>query len=87
MKKLLFGVVALVALVFQSCAPHISKMEAYKNIYEEKPVAIMIMPPINRSVLVDAKMSFYNTLAMPLADNGYYSLPPSLSPPRFQLSG
>jgi len=69
----------LITIVLSSCAPSINKLTAYSDIYEETPLSIMIMPPINKSTKVDAKMSFYNTLAMPIAENGYYAFPPSLS--------
>lgn len=78
MKKIIF-VAAITAIILQSCAPSISKLSAYPKMYEKKPVAIMVMPPINKSTKVDAKMSFYNTLAIPLANSGYYTLPPALS--------
>lgn len=77
MRKIIF-IIAVTAIILQSCAPSISRLSAYPKMYEEKPITIMIMPPVNKSTKVDAKMSFYNTLAMPLADNGYYALPPSL---------
>jgi hypothetical protein len=78
MKKIhLFYII--IPLLLSACSPQISKLTAYGALYEEKPVSIMIMPPINKSTKVDAKMCFYNTLAMPLADNGYYAFPPSIS--------
>jgi hypothetical protein len=69
----------LIPLLLSACSPKISRLSAYGNMYEESPVSIMIMPPINKSTKVNAKMSFYNTLAMPLADNGYYVFPPAIS--------
>lgn len=69
----------IIPLLLSACAPQISRLTTYGNLYEEDPVSIMIMPPINKSTKVDAKMCFYNTLAMPLADNGYYAFPPSIS--------
>ena len=69
----------LITIIISSCAPTVNKLTAYSDLYEERPLSIMIMPPINKSTKVDAKMSFYNTLAMPIADNGYYVFPPSLS--------
>ncbi len=78
MKNFILGFI-LISIVFSSCSPSINKFTAYKDIYEEKPLSIMIMPPINKSTKVGAKMGFYNTLSMPLADNGYYALPPSIS--------
>lgn len=75
-KYLLF---IIVPLLLSACSPQISRLTAYEKLYEEKPVSIMIMPPINKSTKVDAKMSFYNTLAIPLADNGYYAYPQYIS--------
>ncbi len=79
MKNISFILIFIAILLFQSCSPKVTKLEAYKQMYEEKPATIMIMPPINKSTKVEAKMSFYNTLAVPLANNGYYVLPPSLA--------
>jgi Uncharacterized protein conserved in bacteria len=61
-----------------STAP-LTKSVAYKGIYSEKPVTILIMPPINRSTNVDAKEYFHSTLNVPLANAGYYVIPPFLS--------
>ncbi|WP_430812869.1 MULTISPECIES: GNA1162 family protein [unclassified Carboxylicivirga] len=69
----------LIPLIMAACSPKATRVATYAQLYEEKPVSIMIMPPINKSTEVDAKMCFYNTLAMPLADYGYYALPPSIS--------
>ena len=37
------------------------------------------MPPINRSTNVEAKEYFHSTLIVPLANQGYYVIPPFLS--------
>jgi len=58
---------------------NIKKSVAYKGIYEEKPISILLMPPINKSTNVDAKEYFHSTLLMPLANKGYYVIPPFLS--------
>ena len=79
MKNFILLSIIIFTTVLSSCGPSINKLTAYSNLYEEKPLSIMIMPPINKSTKVDAKMGFYNTLATPLADNGYYVFPPSLS--------
>ena len=52
------------------------KQDVYKNIYEEKPLSVLVMPPINRSTKVEAKEFFYRSLAAPIAQRGYYILPP-----------
>lgn len=80
MKKIifLFGV-AIVALFSCKTTEPISKSKAYKGLYEEKPLAILIMPPINNSTNVEAKEYFHSTLFTSLADAGYYVIPPFLS--------
>ncbi|PTN08693.1 GNA1162 family protein [Mangrovibacterium marinum] len=79
MKKILY--LALLAVVFASCGNSklLPKSEAYSNIYEEKPIAILVLPPINRSTKVEAKELFYSSLAVPFTLNGYYVMPPLLS--------
>ena len=63
-----------------SCSPKLlPKAEAYKSFYNEKPVAILIMPPINRTANVDAKEYFHTTLSMPINNAGYYVIPQFLS--------
>ena len=71
----------IAATVITSCsttAP-VAKSVAYKGMYEEKPLVALIMPPINRSTNIDAKEYFHSTLYTPLADAGYYVIPPFLS--------
>jgi len=75
-------VIAVLALLFASaCAPisTIKKSDAYSGMYAEKPVSILLMPPINRSTNVDAKEYFHSTLSIPLANAGYYVIPTFLS--------
>ena len=57
----------------------LNKAQAYKGIYTEKPLSVLIMPPINRSTNVDAKEYFYTTLNVPVINAGYYVIPPFLS--------
>ena len=47
--------------------------------YAEKPIAILVMPPINRSTKVEAKELFYSSLIVPLSQKGYYVMPPLLA--------
>ncbi len=78
-KQLLY--ILVIGFILSSCTtgPKITKGTAYKSIYEEKPVSVLIMPPINRSTNVDAKEYFHSTLFIPLANAGYYVIPPFLS--------
>ena len=87
-KALLTGTLLCASLLLSSCLSMLTeeenfmsgatKGEAYRQFYEEKPVVLLIMPPINNSANVDAKDYFYTTLSVPLAEAGYYVLPPNL---------
>lgn len=80
MKKLIFFI-GIGMFFFTSCATtsKIPKSEAYEGIYKEQPLSILLMPPINRSTNVEAKEYFHSTLNVPLANMGYYVIPPFLS--------
>jgi len=79
MKHILY--IALLAILASSCSTGklLPKSEAYKNVYEEKPLSILLLPPINRSTKVEAKEFFYSSLTVPFTLNGYYVMPPLLS--------
>lgn len=68
-------------LFYSSCttSSKITKSVAYKGIYDEQPISILIMPPINRSTNVEAKEFFHATLHVPIANAGFYVVPPFLS--------
>ena len=54
--------VILLAIILSSCsttAP-LKKSVAYKGMYDEKPLSVLLMPPINRSTNVEAKEYFQN---------------------------
>ncbi|MDR3653450.1 MAG: DUF799 family lipoprotein [Paludibacter sp.] len=72
---------AVIAIAFSSCTTTkpVLKTVAYKGMYSEKPLSILIMPPINQTTAVDAKEYFHSTLNVPLANAGYYVIPPFLS--------
>jgi hypothetical protein len=79
MKKAFYLLILIT--VFSSCtttAP-IKKSIAYKGLYSEKPVTVLIMPPINKSTNVEAKEYFHSTLLVPLANRGFYVIPPFMS--------
>ena len=80
MKKQLYLLV-VISILITSCGPtsKLTKTQAYPEIYKQKPLAVLIMPPINRSTAVEAKEYFHTTLNVPLANAGYYVIPPFLS--------
>ena len=71
----------IIAVAFTSCTTTspLLKTVAYKGMYSEKPLSILVMPPINKTTAVDAKEYFHSTLSMPLANAGFYVIPPYLS--------
>lgn len=74
-----FSFAILAILILASCAPQITRKTAYPDFYDTKPLSVLIMPPINRSTEVEAKEYFHTTLHQPLAERGYYVIPPFLS--------
>lgn len=69
----------LSVLFLGSCSTPVKMTDAYSGMYSEKPLSILIMPPINKTNNVDAKEYFHSTLNVPLANAGYYVVPSFLS--------
>lgn len=82
MKKIILF--ALVAIAMMSCSTTKTLIEQYPAMYDEKPIAIAVMPPINRTTHVEAKEYFYTTMYMPLCEKGYYVFSPNLTMEMFQ---
>lgn len=82
MKKIL--ILTMTAILFASCAQQITRGTQYPKMYEEKPMSIVVMPPINRTNHVEAKDYFYTTLYTPLCEKGYYVYSPMLTMEMFQ---
>lgn len=82
MKK--YIIVGLMTLLMSSCAEQITRIAQYPKIYEEKPLTIAIMPPINQTQHVEAKDYFYTTLYAPLCEKGYYVYSPMMTLEMFQ---
>jgi hypothetical protein len=80
MKKYLI-VFVLATLFTVSCTTTkpVAKSDAYNGMYEEKPLTVLLMPPVNRSTNVEAKEYFHSSLNVPIANSGYYVIPPFLS--------
>lgn len=78
MKKIYYAMIIGVMLL-TSCTSSLTRGTQYPKMYEEKPVSILIMPPINRTNSVEAKEYFYTSLAYPLCEKGYYVVSPFLA--------
>ena len=82
MKKIIGIIMAVVSLASCSTPPTLSQQ--YPGMYEEKPLSIAIMPPINQTTHAEAKDYFYTTMYMPLCEKGYYVYSPYLTMEMFQ---
>jgi len=76
----------LTILLMSSCAQQISitRLSQYPKMYEERPLSIVVMPPINQTNFVEAKDYFYTTLYAPLCEKGYYVYSPMMVMDMFQ---
>ncbi|MDO6718566.1 DUF799 family lipoprotein [Psychrosphaera sp. 1_MG-2023] len=63
-------------LVLQACqtTSGYSKLQAYPNMYQEKIKSILVLPARNTTTAADAAQLYSATLALPLAEAGYYVL-------------
>ena len=78
MKRLIYFILA--TLILTSCgSTGLTRSSLYPKMYEEKPVTLLVMPPINNSANVDAKELLYTSISRPLAEAGYYVVSPTLA--------
>lgn len=79
MKRILYFVV--LCCVATSCGMFnsVTRESQYAKMYEEKPITLLVMPPINNSANVEAKDLLYTSISRPLAEAGYYVISPLLS--------
>lgn len=80
MRKLHYWVGIIVIATLTACTTtNIAKSKAYKGMYSQRPVSVLIMPPINKTTNVEAKEFFHSTLLAPISEAGYYVIPPFTS--------
>ena len=84
MKKIILFTLVVMALTSCSTPKTMTMGEQYAAMYDEKPLAIAIMPPINKTTHVEAKDYFYTTMYLPLCEKGYYVYSPYLTMEMFQ---
>lgn len=69
-------VAAAIAWMLSGCAPPtMAKKDAFPGMYDKKPVSLLVLSPINLTTAAEAKDSFLTTIALPLAEKGYYVFP------------
>jgi hypothetical protein len=57
----------------------VTRESQYSKMYEEKPITLLVMPPINNSTNVEAKELLYTSISRPLVEAGYYVISPLLA--------
>ena len=83
MKK--YIILSMMTLLMTSCSEQVTtRLAQYPKMYEEKPLTIAVMPPINQTNFVEAKDYFYTTLYAPLCEKGYYVYSPMMTMEMFQ---
>lgn len=79
MKRIIY--ILFLAVLVSSCGTpsQITRGQQYEKMYEEKPVTLLVMPPINNTANVEAKELLYTSISRPLAEAGYYVVSPLLA--------
>jgi len=81
-------VIALLCLVLSACGPKlIMKGDRYPLLYEEQPVSILILPPMNESTAAEAKDYYATTIQEPLSFWGYYVFPYEITTEILKMEG
>lgn len=78
MKKIKFGIIVCVYILMSSCSSY-TRLSLYPKMYDEKPLSILVMPPINNTTNVEAKDLLYTSISYPLIEAGYYVVSPHLA--------
>lgn len=79
MKKIIYLSLCIIVLTSCGTSSSLTRVINYPEMYNEKPTTILIMPPINKTVNVEAKEYLFTTLAQPLCEKGYYVISPFLA--------
>lgn len=79
MKRIL--IICAAAMMLASCGMlnTVTRESQYAKMYEDMPVTILVMPPINNTSNVEAKDLLYTSISRPLAEAGYYVISPLLA--------
>lgn len=79
MKRIIYFI--LVCCLVSSCGmmSTVTRGSQYAKMYEEKPITLLVMPPINNSTNVEAKDLLYTSISRPLIEAGYYVFSPLLA--------
>ncbi len=76
------------SLLLSSCGPNmVTKGDKFPLLYEEAPIAILILPPINQTTAANAKEYYSTTIQEPLSLTGYYVFPYEVTAEILKMEG
>ncbi|MBR5603998.1 MAG: DUF799 family lipoprotein [Bacteroidales bacterium] len=79
MKKIRLSIISILASILMSSCATYTRAGLYPMMYEEKPLSILVMPPINNTTNVEAKELLYTSISKPLIEAGYYVVSPHIA--------
>ena len=79
MKRILYFITLCCIVTSCGMMNTVTRESQYAKMYEEKPITLLVMPPINNSTNVEAKDLLYTSISRPLVEAGYYVISPLLA--------
>ena len=79
MKKIIYFIILCCMVTSCGMMNTVTRGSQYAKMYEEKPITLLVMPPINNSTNVEAKDLLYTSISRPLVEAGYYVISPLLA--------
>ena len=60
---------------FLGCNPTLTKLSAFPKMYEEPPLSVLVLPPLNETTAAEATDYYSTTILEPMALKGFYVYP------------
>ena len=79
MKRTLYFIILCCIATSCGMLNTVTRESQYAKMYEEQPITLLVMPPINNSTNVEAKDLLYTSISRPLIEAGYYVISPLLA--------
>ena len=79
MKGILYFMIICCMAASCGVSRKMTRESQYPKVYDEKPITLLVMPPINNTTFAEAKDLLYTSIARPLAEAGYYVISPLLA--------
>lgn len=79
MKRFIYFILACCIVTSCGVTNTTTRVSQYAKMYDEKPLTLLVMPPINNSSNAEAKDLLYTSISRPLIEAGYYVISPLLA--------